>query len=357
MPDIFDYLDWRGDIPITADGFNDADRVVLAQVTYLDFKGMIPENSPLPVPLGELCRRIVNDTGEGAADRFHLHSDRQLAERLIDCPRFKNLPVVYYDEKFDAETVEQFAAMTILLPDRTAACLFRGTDWTLVGWKEDLNMALSDELPAQLHAVEYINSVISSLRGTVRILGHSKGGNLAVYSAAFTKYSRNILEAVSLDGPGYTDRVLSSPGYRVIEPRIRTIIPYSSLVGVIFAHTGRYTIVSSSAPKLMQHDLYTWQIKGSGLVEVNARDEASRLAEGALNEWISGLSTEQRGQFIDGIWSVFETIGITDLPDLLDGRNTIAVIRALTKLDEPTRNVIIDTLSKLRLAVKQQRSK
>ena len=140
---------------------------------------------------------------------------------------------------------------------------------------------------------------------------------------------------------------LSSPGYRVIEPRIRTIIPYSSLVGVIFAHTGRYTIVSSSAPKLMQHDLYTWQIKGSGLVEVNARDEASRLAEGALNEWISGLSTEQRGQFI----------GITDLPDLLDGRNTIAVIRALTKLDEPTRNVIIDTLSKLRLAVKQQRSK
>lgn len=107
----------------------------------------------------------------------------------------------------------------------------------------------------------------------------------------------------------------------------------------------------------MQHDLYTWQIKGSGLVEVNARDEASRLAEGALNEWISGLSTEQRGQFIDGIWSVFETIGITDLPDLLDGRNTIAVIRALTKLDEPTRNVIIDTLSKLRLAVKQQRSK
>ena len=225
MPDIFDYLDWRGDIPITADGFNDADRVVLAQVTYLDFKGMVPENSPLPVPLGELCRRIVNDTGENSADRFHLHSDRQLAERLIDCPRFKNLPVVYYDEKFDAETVEQFAAMTILLPDRTAACLFRGTDWTLVGWKEDLNMALSDELPAQLHAVEYINSVISSLRGTVRILGHSKGGNLAVYSAAFAKYSRNILEAVSLDGPGYTDRVLSSPGYRVIEPRIRTIIP------------------------------------------------------------------------------------------------------------------------------------
>lgn len=355
MPNLFDYLDWRGDIPITADGFNDADRILLAQLTYIDFSGVIPENSPQPVTIGTLCQRVLDDKSENAGERFHLQSDRQLAERLVDVPRFSALPVVYYDEKNDKKTTEQFAAMTILLPDRTAACLFRGTDWSLVGWKEDLNMALSDELPAQLHAVEYLNRLSAKFRGMIRVLGHSKGGNLAIYAAAFMNDPARLLEAVSLDGPGYTDRVLRSAGYRAIEPRIRTMIPYSSLVGVIFAHTGKYTIVASSAPKLMQHDLYSWQIMGSSPIVMNARDEASRLAEGALNDWISGLSIEQREQFIDGVWSIFDSIGVTDLTDLLDGKNTIAIIRALSKIDDATRGVIIDTLSKLRAAVKQQK--
>ena len=353
MADLFDYLDWRGDIPITSDGLNDVDRMILAQFSYLDIADLAPDFGRT-VTIGELCRGICEDARD---DRFHLPNDRKLAKRLCDAPRFSRLALTGFRERLDPEREEQFAALTVLLPDRTAVCVFRGTDWSLVGWKEDLNMALSDELPAQLDAVAYLDDLASRYNSLIRVLGHSKGGNLAIYSAAFAKprVARRVIEAVSLDGPGFSHRVLSSEGYRALEPRIRVILPHSSLVGVIFAHTGRFTIVDSSAPRLMQHDLYSWKVMGASPIIMDSRDSSSIFIEGALNEWISGLTPAQREGFIDGVWSLFDSIGVTDLPEVLEGRNTIALIRALAHSDDETRAVISDVLSRLRVAIRSRK--
>lgn len=351
MSNLFDYLNWRGDIPINVDGLNDVDRMILAQLSYFNFDEIVPDFGSF-ITIGDALNRLID---EGGGNVFNSSNDMKLAAKLAETPRFKNLLLTGYEERFDPEREEQFAAITVLLPDRTAACVFRGTDSSLVGWKENFNMALSDELPAQLDAVDYLSRFAKIYRGSIRVIGHSKGGNLAVYAPAFAKPSaaRKVIEAVSLDGPGFSERVINSPGYKAIESRIHTIIPRSSIIGVIFAHTGKFTIVDSDAYKILQHDLYTWKVSRNSPVTLTERDSSSQLAEDALNDWINSLSYEERERFIKGIWSLFDDIGITDLGDILNGKNTVAILRALAKMDEETRKIIIDTLTRLRITTKE----
>ena len=52
MANIMDYMDWRGDLSFEADEFNEVDNLILAQLAYVDFEGIVTaeENAPA-VPL------------------------------------------------------------------------------------------------------------------------------------------------------------------------------------------------------------------------------------------------------------------------------------------------------------------
>ena len=57
MANILDYLDWRGDLQISERGFNEVDNLLLAELCYLDFGGIVPPGFDAPVPLQEAMRR------------------------------------------------------------------------------------------------------------------------------------------------------------------------------------------------------------------------------------------------------------------------------------------------------------
>ena len=42
MANAIDYLDWRGDVPLSLDGFNEVDGFIICKLTSLDFKGIVP---------------------------------------------------------------------------------------------------------------------------------------------------------------------------------------------------------------------------------------------------------------------------------------------------------------------------
>ena len=44
MANIFDYLDWRGDMPLSADPLNEVDNLVLSELVYTDFREIVPED-------------------------------------------------------------------------------------------------------------------------------------------------------------------------------------------------------------------------------------------------------------------------------------------------------------------------
>ncbi len=373
MPNILDYLDWRGDVPMSAVGFSEVDGLILAQLSYFHFETgevFLPTGFDDSIPLGEALERLIGrsdadraakpkrDTQNDAEkkrsvvhetddSRWHLESDETLARLLASSPRFAGLKLTGFVEKYDEATEMQFAAMTVLLPPapdsgrKTAVCVFRGTDWTLTGWKEDVNLAVDDPIPSQREAIAYLNRLAVRFDGDLWLIGHSKGGNLAVYAASScgAVIAGQIVGAVSYDGPGFRRKKLDSPGMARVADRVRVFMPRTSIVGALFDQAGQTVIVDSSAPLFLQHDPYSWQVMGNAFLRIEERDGISRLAGDTLNEWIASLSPDERERFIEGFWKVFGA-------ENADGRRT-APIRAYLSLDADTRQLLGGVLDRL----------
>ncbi len=353
MAGIFEYLNWRGDISFTAVPLCDADRLILAELAYIDLGATDPK------PLDELCQMalkrqtVISDSGSSHS-LLHHKKDEKLMLELIKSPRFCEIKIGYCESRYSKRREEQFAAMTAFLPGGEALVIFRGTDWTLVGWKEDFNLTYSDELPAQRSAVEYLTKIAEIHDGDIYVTGHSKGGNLAVYASAFApeSVSERIINVTSLDGPGFDERVMNSPEYARIKDRVHTYMPSASIVGAILSRTGRFSVIESRSRGFAQHIPYNWEIMGGGFVTDAQRDGTTQIAEVALNEWISGLEPDERKKFIDTVWSVFANAGVEELGDLFDGKSSRAIIKNYNSMDEESRTYISETLAKLRECAK-----
>ncbi len=354
MADIFDYLKWRGDITMEAVPFCDADRLILSELAYIDFENEYAR------PLGELCREVIKKVEivrESGAKMKLLHhkKDEELLLAVAESPRFMNLTVAHCESRISRDREEQFAAMTVYLPDKSAVCVFRGTDWSIVGWKEDFMMSYSDSLPAQRSAVAYLTRVSRIHGGPLRVTGHSKGGNLAVYAAAFAgkDIRERVIDITSLDGPGFCEKVTDSYEYSLVSDRVRTFMPKASIVGVLFSRTGKFTVIESRASGLMQHIPYNWEIMGDGFVTASEQDGSSQLVEESFNEWIRAMSIDERRLFIDTVWSGLVNLRVNEFYELLDGKNVRAVFKNYSALDEDSRRLISETLSKLRGCAKE----
>ena len=353
MAGIFDYLKWRGDLSFCAVALSDADRLIFSELSYIDLGAGEPELMP------ELCRKalkkqeIIKNSGSRQT-LLHHKQDEKLLDILSKTPRYADVKIGFCESKTNKKREEQFGAMTVFLPDSSLLIVFRGTDWSLVGWKEDFNMAYSDDVPARKSALDYLVRVASVHDGKLHLTGHSKGGNLAIYAAIYApaEISKRILDVTSLDGPGFSESLISSSEYAAMQDRIQTFMPSASIVGTLFSHTGKFAIIKSRGRGVMQHVLYNWEIMGGGFVTSAVRDGTSQLIETTLNDWLAGIPVDDRRKFIDTVWSVIAELGIDELGELLDGKNARAIIKNYHSLDEEARTLISDILTKLRESAK-----
>ena len=187
MANILDYLDWRGDLTLSERAFNEVDNLILAEICYLDLSGFAPAGfETQQVTLREawdayFAAHPTTDMGVLVPAQIPV-----LVQKAAQTARFGSLRLLGYVNRIDEETQTQFSAMTMLLPDGSAYVAFRGTDDTIVGWKEDFNMAFTPEIPAQRYAADYLQQAAAALAFRPLLVGgHSKGGNLAVYAAVF----------------------------------------------------------------------------------------------------------------------------------------------------------------------------
>ena len=327
MSDIFDYLYWRGDLMLNQLPFNPVDGLILSWFASLRLK------EPLPATLGQAAKS----------------TDSDFAQALARSPRFKDMQLYRFDEQFSESEEMQFAAVTILTGDGRIFIAFRGTDSTLVGWKEDFNMSFMDEVPAQREAVDYINRIGDELKLPMRAGGHSKGGNLAMYAASqcSPEVQRRIGTVYNFDGPGLSTAAAQSDGYRTIESRIETFLPESSIVGILLERSEQYHVVKSSAESAMQHNPYSWQVMGGRFITLPERTRESRLAEETIKNWLADLSPEERKRFIDGVYSVLSVSDGRNVADLFEAKNVRAILHAVSSMDEETKNAIIDAFRRL----------
>lgn len=346
MADMFHYLNWRGDILFTQLGPNNADALIFTTLAYVRFHGIVPEHMNAAVTLAEAAERLLALPDQQS--RIRVSNDLALLQTAAAAPRFRDVLLTHYQDILVPEEDTQFAAVTFLLPDGTAFLAFRGTDSTLVGWKEDFSMSFQESVPAQRLAKEYTALFAFASGVPIRLGGHSKGGNLAIYAAAKSDASTQdkIIEVFNHDGPGFTEPMASDPGYLAMVPKIHTFLPQSSVFGMLLERQEPVTIIRSSQVGLLQHDPYSWEIMGTDFIEVEALTPDSRFLDRTFTTWLAGMNREERSAFFDTIFDLLMVGGTSRTRDILRPQNLRAYFRTLQG-DASVRRTIVSELINL----------
>ena len=328
MATVFDYLDWRADIPFSADPFNEVDNLVLAQLAYTDFGGIVPEDGS-GIPLPDACRLFFSrhTHKEILASKSFTAKAPLLMEKMAEGRRFGTMTLRNYIAESGAGF--QLSAVTFGLDDGTEYVAFRGTDGTVAGWKEDLYFSFMNETEGQRLAVQYLNGI----GGKLRVGGHSKGGNFAVYASAFCNCRDRILEVYSNDGPGFREEIFRQAEFQEILPKVIKIIPDSSIIGLLLSDGENYLVVKSSTFGLKQHDAFTWQVRRNRF-ESAKLSEMSRVTQRTIGSLLEKVDDEDMQTFTDLVFYVIESTGQDRFSSMnADKRKTSeAILNAIWKL-------------------------
>ena len=349
MGNLFDYLLWRGDLTFDQVPFGPVDGLILSTLSYVHFEALVPGGVENPVLLGRAAEDYLA-LPPARRGRCRCEDDWKLLQVLAGAPRFARLGLCGYADRFVPKEETQFAAMTVLLGDGSAYLAFRGTDGTLVGWKEDFNLSFLDVIPAQLEAAGYIQDIAMRFSGPLRLGGHSKGGNLAVAGGALStmKVRDRIKSVWSFDGPGLTAYLLARPGYSELLTRIRSFVPKSSVAGLLLAHEEPYTVIESTQEGLFQHNPYYWQIMGPGFVQLEEVTAGSRRIDRALKEWLAGLTSRQRETVVDTLYELLTDGDAKTVKEALEPQNLANALHAA--LDADPKDLLTVAASLARLA-------
>ena len=200
-------------------------------------------------------------------------------------PRLRDVRVVGHVESTDVRAEKQFAAVTFRLTDDLSYVAFRGTDSTLVGWKEDFNLSFRCPVPSQVAAARYLADVAGRLDGELVVGGHSKGGNLAVYAAASVPadVGERITRVFSHDGPGFLPEFLATGEFANVAPRIDKTLPQSSLVGMLLEQQEGFRVVKSNRLLIWQHDPFSWRVDGRDFVYLDDLAPDARYLDAAIS--------------------------------------------------------------------------
>lgn len=334
------YLKTYGRIPFGRMPLNEVDSLLLCQLAYLKYDGLVPgiREDKASTSLMDLAKHPRRE--KLFADILFQEENRAMFDAMVSSRRFCRLKLNCYINLVEKEREMQFSAIAFLPESGPAFVAFRGTDETFVGWKEDFNMAFLSPVPGQELSAKYLNMVAGRFSGPFYVGGHSKGGNLAVYSAMHCAscVRRRILKIYNMDGPGFRPEILKSGKYEAISDRVVKLLPHSSVVGMLFESDKNYRVVESRSFGLAQHNPFHWKIRNGHFVMAEEIRERVQQTDNTLNAWILSLDEEQIRLFVDTLYQVLSASQSDNLiAATCDWKNSMnRVIAALKEVDEDT---------------------
>lgn len=353
---IFDYLDQVAYDSIYDTPLNELDMLMLTEITYLPFDQIVSDQmSPdCSCRLFEAAEKMPQDLS-----MLVTKNRLKLLEKLASSTRFKNIKLMGYVNDIDPDVQKQFAAMIFRIKPDSYVLTFRGTDDSIIGWKEDFHMTYMDQVPAQKTAVNYLRKAMDTLPGQFILTGHSKGGNLASYAASQIEpeYQERIQSIYSYDAPGLNHSVITSQGYQTISDKIKRYIPQGSIVGMMLETPKQAQIVKSTAiGGLAQHDTFSWQIADQTFVLLDNLNPDSLQVDKTLKNWVDSVSDEELKDFFDLFFGLILDAGISSINDLtkLENFNKIlAVFENANALTDEERDMLT-RLAKLLVDMRYQ---
>ena len=349
MSTIFDYLDYVAYDSIYDRPFKELDVLSLTELTYLPFDRIVPQGDTtnIEVRLSDAAELVDRTTDFIVTDQ-HL----QLVDVLATSKRFKNLKLLNYVDEYDPDVQKQFAAMTYRLTMDVYLVVFRGTDDTLIGWKEDFHMTYMDHVPSQRRAASYLQHVMKEFpKGRFMVAGHSKGGNLAAYACSYLP--DHLIEQVDAiycyDAPGLNKAIIETEGYQRIAHLVHRFVPQGSIVGMMLEVPESSTIVKSRAfGGFAQHDAFTWMVEKDGFVTLDQTSPDSQQMDQTLKQWVQEVPDSQLKKFFDTFFGLFLDTGITSINDLMNLKNFSKIKEIFQNAQDldPTEREMLERLAK-----------
>ena len=336
MANLFDYLLWRNDVPLSLDPFGEVDNLLLSELAYTDFGSIVPEDGG-EIPLADACAAFFASHDRDAILESTAYTAKAplLMETMVTGARFGGMRLCRYINRVDREKDAQISAVACLLDDGTAFVAFRGTDGSVVGWKEDFELSYLSGTAGQKAAAQYLADTAARIPRPLRVGGHSKGGNFAVYACIFAPdtVKDRILNVYTNDGPGFRPDITALPEYQALLPKIVSIVPESSIIGRLLRSGTAPIVVKSSAQGIVQHDGFSWQILKNRF-EPSSPSPLSDFMETTVRAWSDELDDAQWKVIVDLIFSMLEATGFDTLSSINEQkrRSIEAMFSALRQL-------------------------
>ncbi len=347
MANLFDYLEWRGDIGTNVSPVNEVDCLLFSWLSYVDFEGIVPHEFAGSVTMEEASRIFLerNNLERILSESLSFTRTSGLAlKKSAATERFAGLRLMGFRNEIDYDNDSQFAAMTVQIDPKTAVVVFRGTDDTIVGWKEDFNMCFMPQVPAQKKALEYLNEAAGKVRGKLYVCGHSKGGNLAVYSSALVraKVRDRIVKVYNFDGPGFGDETDLGPGAAELKCRTQSFTPNESIVGMLLNHSNDYTVIRSTQKNIMQHDAASWMVLGKHFVTADEVEVKSQVFDETMKNWLKQMNDEERAEFIDAFFKILSANEAKTTVDISSDvfKSVTGMMKEYNHLSKEARNML-----------------
>ena len=358
MLDIMDYITLRKDITFAERGFQEIDALIFSELAYVDWHNIAEGEILLP----DACEQFFQENAGTDFALTYAYSTRipQLVRLLSDTRRYAQVRLMRYQSVFDETQEIQFAAVTMQLPDGSLFLAFRGTDSSIIGWKEDMKLTYLDEVPSQNLAWKYARDIYERYcvrKGLFRrrqqlavplyLGGHSKGGNLAMYVAIREQTIQSAITCVyNFDGPGFRPSFYERYDCTTILDRIHTYVPKDTIIGRLLSHREGVTVIDARENGLSQHDAFNWSVEADGFVTVSGWSEESDRIQQTIDEILMSKEDDQRKAYIDLIFHVLDRLEIRQISDFnsMGWRQGLNGIRELGSMSARDRKFLMDVI-------------
>lgn len=316
MGNIIDYVKGVGNYSLDQVFFTHLDILALTEIAYLDYDNLLATNKEMT--LKDLSLEYIKRHGFAGEMMSVITKPRiELLSYMGASKRYQFFKVTDFINEISNEMEKQFSALTYDFP-LGHLVVFKGTDENLTGWKEDFQMTYMNEVPAQIAAHHYLEACLNRVDGDVWVAGHSKGGNMAIFSSSKLQEAerQRIRSILAFDAPGLHDSILESEGFLDVKDRIVSYIPQDSFVSVLLGEPVNAQVVKSKGVLLLQHDTFTWEISYLDFIHLDKQSALSLHTDKTLSEWLGKLSLEDKKEFTDLIFTIFLEADIHKFGDI-----------------------------------------
>lgn len=349
MANYLDYLRWRGDIKFEKEKFNELDGVVFAMLVYLPFE-KFAKKSP-EANLKQLAQKMLDSKN---LINPLTKEQKILLQLIIKSPRFTGCKIINPVNRVREEPPLQFSAVTFNYMHNRSVIAYRGTDHSMIGWSEDMTMSYSAKIEGQQTAVDYLEKMASTLpTHKFNLVGHSKGGNFAIFAGAFAHLivQHKIKRILNYDGPGFVSDVYSQPGFQKIKAKAKTIVPQGSIFGLMLEHVEPLMVVRSEKNILQQHNPITWDIARNYFIKVENVSKNSSIIDQSIKNWVKETPPEEREELWNAVFDALSEINITQVDQITNNMakgilELSKIYRALSPNNRQVAKKIIDELVK-----------